>query len=1149
MKIADFSGWQLIGRGSFGTVYRVQRKSDGRQLVAKRIKIREMSARHRQDALNEVDILAKIRCEYIVEYIGSFVENDCLHIMMEYCERGDLSDFLKKRGGQSLPENLIWRFFLQTCFGIAFLHLHKILHRDLKTMNIFLKSDNDVRVGDLGVAKVLSSHTNFAETVVGTPYYLSPELCEERPYNAKSDIWALGCVLYELCTFRHPFEASNQAALVLKIIGGRYPPVSPVYSPELRELVRLCLQRDFRLRPSVSQILKRPYVAGKMKTLGMEAPEWVGGTGGAGGRDRTSGGSPSPPRGRGGMISRQASLPLPSFLGRNDRSEGGTGLRSRPSPLVSPQVPLFRQHPNRQSPKLPPGVPPLLPGGSRPSSRGQAPGQGRPRSRSPSPPPVDVAALPPAQQRRRPSSAHVSPLVPSRQERERHARRHQSAAGAPEGDPDTDGRRRILGQGSQRHLGGTREEGEKGAGRREGGKQHSSLSRQHSRELRVLGIGSSSPPASPACALTPRSRSPSVSRSERRNSRHHRASGTWAQLSRAQGGKRDFGGHSAAEREREMPGPPKGSRSPAANSESRSAASSRRESLDCARPAHSPLLVSGRAVLTPPGSAPHSPRAPATPTEKKGGDHARRKERRASTKEEKEKEAHAGTNPNPAFTQAGWHRNRPSNPSSASAKEGQGEETGQKDKDKRLGSSNLAPTDTGGGGALPPTGPSRRSSLPRPSPNHSLLPPLHPTPAPSASSSSAPQPHNHSRRGSHEGSKGTHPDQIQTLQDTIIGGRRDSAQYDLPGPSQPPPLRSPPDPNPAAAPQTGVFSLGSGLREIDPAEPHGDTVVVRRNLIAGPERRLSNQGGGLGGGPKVERGPGSRAGFGSVLRSSSLEILKGGAGASRLASPNPAAVSVLSDKSKLVGGSGSAGVRQVEGLRQGSPGRMFQAAKEGDASPLSRLLEDHCKETGRGAQLQKEREQGQELEPEEIEALQRAFGDGGRDGLGDTAGGDPIEYAVGITPDDSEDEGTLGLPYGGLGLKEGGVEEEEGGKSVSRREQKRRAVGRRAADLAERLRKVRREVAASSSDPSWSSVWQEAVAFLLEHVQAQREMGIGGSGGEGGDGGEEEKVRGFIAERPLLTVPSRLLAVYKVIHLEAELAECRNELEGLPVIL
>ena len=98
--------------------------------------------------------------------------------------------------GRLLPEQKVWSYFIQMCLGMEYLHQKKILHRDIKSMNVFLSKEDRLRIGDLGVAKVLSHTAAFAKTIVGTPYYLSPELCEEKPYNVKSDVWALGCVLY-----------------------------------------------------------------------------------------------------------------------------------------------------------------------------------------------------------------------------------------------------------------------------------------------------------------------------------------------------------------------------------------------------------------------------------------------------------------------------------------------------------------------------------------------------------------------------------------------------------------------------------------------------------------------------------------------------------------------------------------------------------------------------------------------------------------------------------------------------------------------------------------------------------------------------------------------------------------------------------------
>lgn len=232
-----------------------------------------MDRRGQDEAINEVHILASLDCPYIVKYYDSFIDNSVLYIIMEYCNKGDLGQLLRVQAGRPLTEARVWRFFLQMCLALEYLHSKKVLHRDIKSMNVFLADKDNVRIGDLGVAKVLSNTAAYAHTMVGTPYYLSPELCEERPYNAKSDVWALGCVLYELCTLKPPFDAQNQGALILKIIRGKYAPITESYSEELRELAYACLAKDIRKRPSVKQILLRPGIKEKTVDLGLQIPK------------------------------------------------------------------------------------------------------------------------------------------------------------------------------------------------------------------------------------------------------------------------------------------------------------------------------------------------------------------------------------------------------------------------------------------------------------------------------------------------------------------------------------------------------------------------------------------------------------------------------------------------------------------------------------------------------------------------------------------------------------------------------------------------------------------------------------------------------------------------------------------------------------
>lgn len=206
-KMADFEVVSKLGHGSFGVVYKVRKKSDQKIYVLKVIDTSKMHRAQRAEAAKESLLMAKLDHQNIVKMYESFTNDMKINIIMELCENGDLGLYLKRQMGRTLPENKIWRFFIEMCLGLYYLHANRILHRDIKTINMFLAKDDAIKIGDLGVAKMLNQTANMAHTVVGTPYYLSPELCEEKAYNNKSDIWSLGCVLYELCTLKHPFEA------------------------------------------------------------------------------------------------------------------------------------------------------------------------------------------------------------------------------------------------------------------------------------------------------------------------------------------------------------------------------------------------------------------------------------------------------------------------------------------------------------------------------------------------------------------------------------------------------------------------------------------------------------------------------------------------------------------------------------------------------------------------------------------------------------------------------------------------------------------------------------------------------------------------------------------------------------------------------
>uniref|UniRef100_A0A665SX32 non-specific serine/threonine protein kinase n=1 Tax=Echeneis naucrates TaxID=173247 RepID=A0A665SX32_ECHNA len=239
-----------IGEGSFGKAILVKSKEDGFICHYKA----------RQESRKEVAVLAKMSHPNIVQYKESFEEGGSLYIVMDYCEGGDLFKKINAQKGLLFSEEQILDWFVQICLALKHVHDRKILHRDIKSQNIFLTKDGTVQLGDFGIARVLNSTVELARTCIGTPYYLSPEICENKPYNNKSDIWALGCVLYEMCTLKHAFEAGNMKNLVLKIIRGSYPPVSVHYSQDLRSLLAQLFKRNPRERPSVGSILDRPFL-------------------------------------------------------------------------------------------------------------------------------------------------------------------------------------------------------------------------------------------------------------------------------------------------------------------------------------------------------------------------------------------------------------------------------------------------------------------------------------------------------------------------------------------------------------------------------------------------------------------------------------------------------------------------------------------------------------------------------------------------------------------------------------------------------------------------------------------------------------------------------------------------------------------------
>ncbi|KAJ2893954.1 NIMA-like protein kinase [Zalerion maritima] len=280
---------EKIGHGSFGIIRKVRRKNDNLVMCRKEISYLRMSQKEREQLHAEFQILSTLKHPNIVAYYHRehLKSTQDLHLYMEYCGNGDLGRTIRQLQvkNQYADETFVWTVFSQLVSALYRCHYGvdppdvgkftlglganakpktptggvTILHRDLKPENIFLGEGNSVKLGDFGLSKMIQSH-DFASTYVGTPFYMSPEICAAEKYTLKSDIWSLGCIIYELCTKDPPFNAKSHFQLVQKIKEGKVSPLPNVYSPELGNVIRDCLKVNPDRRPDTASLLNLPIV-------------------------------------------------------------------------------------------------------------------------------------------------------------------------------------------------------------------------------------------------------------------------------------------------------------------------------------------------------------------------------------------------------------------------------------------------------------------------------------------------------------------------------------------------------------------------------------------------------------------------------------------------------------------------------------------------------------------------------------------------------------------------------------------------------------------------------------------------------------------------------------------------------------------------
>ena len=257
---------KLIGQGSYGKVFHMRDIKTQKNYALKKINL--VNNKDNKSIMTELQILRYHNCKYLLNFHYCYIDKNYLCIITDLYQKGDLLGIVKKmkQNKKYLNENFIWKVFLDLCLGIYYLHHHNIIHRDLKSANVFIDDKNKAYLGDYGVSKILGN-VSITDTQIGTPYYMSPEICNKNNYDKKVDMWSLGCILYEMIVLDNPFiKSKTMYTLCRKITSGNFPKIySKRYSKDLLQLIDYLLEINPKKRFSIEKILDLNSVKKKLK--------------------------------------------------------------------------------------------------------------------------------------------------------------------------------------------------------------------------------------------------------------------------------------------------------------------------------------------------------------------------------------------------------------------------------------------------------------------------------------------------------------------------------------------------------------------------------------------------------------------------------------------------------------------------------------------------------------------------------------------------------------------------------------------------------------------------------------------------------------------------------------------------------------------
>ncbi|XP_021969787.1 MAP3K epsilon protein kinase 1 [Helianthus annuus] len=256
-----------IGNGPYGRVYKGLDLENGDFVAIKQVSLENIAQEDLDAIMQTIDLLKNLNHKNIVKYLGSLQTETHLYIILEYVENGSLANIIKPENFGPFPESLVAVYIAQVLEGLVYLHEQGVIHRDIKCANILTTKEGLVKLTDFGVAMKLTEADANTHSVVGTPYWMAPEVIEMSGVCTASDIWSVGCIVIELLTGAPPYYDLQPMPALFKIVQDENPTIPDSLSPDITDFLLQCFKKDAKLRPDAKTLLSHPWIQNSRRVV------------------------------------------------------------------------------------------------------------------------------------------------------------------------------------------------------------------------------------------------------------------------------------------------------------------------------------------------------------------------------------------------------------------------------------------------------------------------------------------------------------------------------------------------------------------------------------------------------------------------------------------------------------------------------------------------------------------------------------------------------------------------------------------------------------------------------------------------------------------------------------------------------------------